>query len=83
MATESVAIESSDIPERLNHNAALLDGVAAALQDFVESSDKQVARIAFVLSETVDRVNAEISTLAMQLGRTSELAPARETPARN
>lgn len=77
MANESVATAtegaSSAIPQRLDHNAALLDGVSAALQAFVESSDLQVARVAFVLSETVDRVNNEISKLAGQL-RTREAA---------
>lgn len=75
MAIESVATASAaadplvGMATRLNEHSALLDGVTSVLEGFVESSDLTVARQAYVLSATLDRVGHEISQFAADLGR--------------
>lgn len=65
---------AGDVHEQLNRCAWMLDGVAAALDGFAESSDLSVGRQAPMLAGVLDRLNEELSSLAEGLARQAKQA---------
>lgn len=66
MATESVAT-------KLNTLAASLDGLSGVMGSIVDIDNIIYAhRAAFVAAELLDRLNAEVSQLALQVSRMKE-----------
>lgn len=55
-----------DLEGRLNEAACTVDGVAAILEDMVNSEDPTASRTAYALADLLTRVSADLSGMAVE-----------------
>lgn len=61
------SIRSGRLSERIETASASIDGVAAILQDMVQSPDRQTSRAAYACCDLLERISDELDHVAVSV----------------